>query len=707
MKVKTSIFIGLIFLLFCFVIPASADMDYYIEPDANLTWIKIPYLPPGTSVYSVQNATNAPSGINTFDVFEDFDNGLHQLYPLDANLTNAPTTLTIPTYDGSGQVVHPDVLYFENTWGGYEYWMVMTPYPNTNNVYENPSLVASHDGLSWVVPAGITNPIVPKPTPGFNHDPDMVYNNDTNELWVYYGRNDGISQKWFSLVKVNETFGLSDVIELSNESTGNVSESIIKDGDTWHMWKVRDLWTNKVNYCTSVDGITWSEPVEVSLNSPFGGVEMWHINVERITDKYLMTLSTSSTTAGNLFLAIADVDTPTNFTLFATPIIRPSGGNNWDSTNIYRASTLYNVSTDTLNLYYSARNGTSPGTWGCGRISTDYSELINDLSDATVLPDTNYGLINKYGGPSISVSDGILSVTGTSAGIYTCGKWNDTYMMRANASLNGTLSQIGFSTAVDNSVAPSDSKSQNFLKVYSSYSPNFYGTVGDDSANKHIISSTVADGDFHTFEIQRNPGTTRFYIDLDTFTWGSQVSTQRRVWMYSGGESSNVSVDWYMITQTPREISYTIDSDLLSVTNGGDEMHGVAVPVLSDDLSIHTSSDGVGINACTPYILGSDVEGNVPFSTQLRSVYSADSYAWDFENDGIIDSTKRNPVHTYGKAGTYTVNLTVQNEYGNFSTVKTDYITVSTPAFASDPVAWFNWVFSYLRSMYVSLWVAA
>jgi len=99
--------------------------------------------------------------------------------------------------------------------------------------------------------------------------------------------------------------------------------------------------------------------------------------------------------------------------------------------------------------------------------------------------------------------------------------------------------------------------------------------------------------------------------------------------------------------------------------------------------------------------------GSVPYAVKFSSTSDSISYMWDFENDGIIDSTQRNPAHTYGKAGTYTVNLTVQNEYGNFSTVKTDYITVSAPAFASDPVAWFNWVFSYLSSMYVSIWVTA
>ena len=56
------------------------------------------------------------------------------------------------------------------------------------------------------------------------------------------------------------------------------------------------------------------------------------------------------------------------------------------------------------------------------------------------------------------------------------------------------------------------------------------------------------------------------------------------------------------------------------------------------------------------------------------------SWAWDFENDGNIDSYVESPIHIYGKAGNYTVNLTVTNGNGTFSEVKTDYITVSEQA---------------------------
>lgn len=52
------------------------------------------------------------------------------------------------------------------------------------------------------------------------------------------------------------------------------------------------------------------------------------------------------------------------------------------------------------------------------------------------------------------------------------------------------------------------------------------------------------------------------------------------------------------------------------------------------------------------------------------------SYAWDFENDGVVDSNETNPSHVYGVDGTYTVNLTVAGPGGSDELVRTNYITV-------------------------------
>ena len=43
------------------------------------------------------------------------------------------------------------------------------------------------------------------------------------------------------------------------------------------------------------------------------------------------------------------------------------------------------------------------------------------------------------------------------------------------------------------------------------------------------------------------------------------------------------------------------------------------------------------------------------------------SYAWDFNNDGSVDSTLQNPKITLTNEGTYDVNLTVTNGVGSDS----------------------------------------
>jgi PKD repeat protein len=69
-------------------------------------------------------------------------------------------------------------------------------------------------------------------------------------------------------------------------------------------------------------------------------------------------------------------------------------------------------------------------------------------------------------------------------------------------------------------------------------------------------------------------------------------------------------------------------------------------------------------------------KGNAPVKVSFRdrSLRKPTSWLWDF-GDGTT-STEKNPVHTYSKAGTYTVNLTVKNSGGEDYTMKESYITV-------------------------------
>ena len=54
--------------------------------------------------------------------------------------------------------------------------------------------------------------------------------------------------------------------------------------------------------------------------------------------------------------------------------------------------------------------------------------------------------------------------------------------------------------------------------------------------------------------------------------------------------------------------------------------------------------------------------------------------SWDWAFGDGTHSSLQQPVHLYASEGTYTVNLTVSGPSGSDSEVKTNYITVKTPA---------------------------
>jgi len=166
-------------------------------------------------------------------------------------LKNANTPLNIPTPDSTSEAVHPSIIDFYNeygmtTWNGYRYWMAYTPYFLTNAIVENPVIAASNDGVTWVIPKGLKFPLIPAPEIGNNCDVDMVFNSDSDQLWVYYmyrgpvviGNDTMISG--LKLIKVNADMSSTDPMLVkpfkeTDEAT-IVSPCIWRESATrWHM----------------------------------------------------------------------------------------------------------------------------------------------------------------------------------------------------------------------------------------------------------------------------------------------------------------------------------------------------------------------------------------------------------------------------------------------------------------------------------------
>jgi PKD repeat protein len=85
----------------------------------------------------------------------------------------------------------------------------------------------------------------------------------------------------------------------------------------------------------------------------------------------------------------------------------------------------------------------------------------------------------------------------------------------------------------------------------------------------------------------------------------------------------------------------------------------------------------------------SPLSGTAPLTVQFTdaSSQSPTSWAWDFENNGTVDSTVQNPVKVYTVPGTYSVKLTATNAGGSGTLTKTAYITVAAVAPPPSPPA--------------------
>jgi PKD repeat protein len=81
------------------------------------------------------------------------------------------------------------------------------------------------------------------------------------------------------------------------------------------------------------------------------------------------------------------------------------------------------------------------------------------------------------------------------------------------------------------------------------------------------------------------------------------------------------------------------------------------------------------------------ISGTMPLAVQFTDSSSLDitSWSWDFDNDGTVDATTKNPSYTYSKAGSYTVSLTCTRGTTLQTSSKKDYVVVADQPYASLP----------------------
>ena len=122
--------------------------------------------------------------------------------------------------------------------------------------------------------------------------------------------------------------------------------------------------------------------------------------------------------------------------------------------------------------------------------------------------------------------------------------------------------------------------------------------------------------------------------------------------------------------QNPHHIYTYPGNYTVSLTVSGPSGNDTAVEV--DYLEFTCAS-------CQPEFVAesTDIQGVHPVQFTDQSTGDVIGWAWDFENDGIIDSTEQNPTHTYTENGLYSVTLTIFAPDCRHTLTKYDYIHVT------------------------------
>lgn len=210
--------------------------------------------------------------------------------------------MTLPNpYSAVGpDMVHPSVAYIPTGWMGWRYWMAYTPYPTGNSAYENPCIAVSQDGETWETPFDVVNPLVGKPTGGYNADTHIFFAPDYSRLYIAYAeRIDGVSnkvrvvesaegRKWSAPVTIiTGTYGAQHFASPSiwyNPTTAkwNCISHNADGGVTFPLQLTQSLGSDIYG--------GWGTPQAITIEKPIAGRTYWHSAFDRLPDGRIIGL---------------------------------------------------------------------------------------------------------------------------------------------------------------------------------------------------------------------------------------------------------------------------------------------------------------------------------------------------------------------------------------------------------------------------------
>ena len=297
---------------------------------------------------------------------------------------NAFSPIRFKNHLGNIQNVHPKVLYIASGFGGHNYWMAYTPYPNSNDAVENPCVAYSDDGYNWTNISG--NPLDNPNGNGYNSDTHLVYREDTGtlECWYRYVGPATQDPREETIYRQTTNDGVTwSAKELLYSNTSGtyaklLSPSVIVENGKYCIWTV---YSGRIDYYEAplANPTQWTFVRSIRFTITDNGISVspWHIDVIKDGDAYVMLLACRNGTSITNNVCSLFIATSTDNTSYSNPVKVVGGADNWDK-YMYRSS-IVKIG-NKYRIYYSATKGGTTSIynnaiWGIG--ITESNELTS------------------------------------------------------------------------------------------------------------------------------------------------------------------------------------------------------------------------------------------------------------------------------------------------------------------------------------------
>ena len=288
--------------------------------------------------------------------------------PILANIPDSMVFDTFPVYQGPPHAVHPDVVYFPKGHNGHYFYMAVNPL-STSDYYENPSILVSENGYDYYEEVPGMNPLKGAPPYDHNDDPDLFWNEPTQEFLMYYLETMRPDSQNVNLLRsadgINWTLSTPIHYDLNAGDLFMVSPAMVKKDNIYYMFYVNlSVAPHRLQYITSTDGLTWdkSKTNEIAISFP-GAVVPWHVNVFPGANGRFYMLSnaypgTNAYYQHHLYLATStDL---AKWDLVQTPILKSNSFfGSLSNKMVYRSSGLVDTTQDALIVWVSMHGSDS------------------------------------------------------------------------------------------------------------------------------------------------------------------------------------------------------------------------------------------------------------------------------------------------------------------------------------------------------------